>query len=76
MALFYSCVPVIHDSVAMNQDIQYRDPETEAAKWNTAIINLIIYTCAPPVGVNNEYGSDCSDISVISVAFEGKEEPA
>ncbi len=22
------------------------DPETEAAKWNSAIINYIIYTCA------------------------------
>lgn len=23
---------------------QYQDPETKTAKWNTAIINLIIYT--------------------------------
>ena len=25
-------------------------PETEAAKWNSAIINFIIYTCAFPTG--------------------------
>ena len=43
MALLYSSVPVSHDSVTVSQHAQYQDPETEAAKWNSAIIHLIIY---------------------------------
>ena len=32
----------------VSQHVQYKDPETEVAKWNTAIINFIIYTCVFP----------------------------
>ncbi len=46
MALFCSSVPVRHDSVTVSQHEQYQDPETEAAKWNSVIINFIIHTCA------------------------------
>ncbi len=45
MALFCSSVPVSHDSVTVGQHARYQDPETEAAKWNPAIINFIIYLC-------------------------------
>lgn len=31
-----------------SQHAQYQNPETEAAKWHSAIINFIIYTCAFP----------------------------
>ncbi len=48
MALFYSSVPVRHDSVTVSHYEQYQDPETEAAKWKSAIIYHIIYTCAFP----------------------------
>ncbi len=34
---------------------QYQDPETEAAKWNSAIIHFIIYTCAYTVTHENVY---------------------
>ncbi len=40
MAKFYLCVPVSHDSVTVSQHVQYQGPETEAAKWNSAIVNL------------------------------------
>ncbi len=33
-------------SVTVSQHAQYQDPESEATKWNSAIINLIISTCA------------------------------
>ena len=39
MALFYSSVSVIHDSVTESQHARYQ---------NSVIINLIIYTCAFP----------------------------
>ncbi len=39
MALFYSSVPVSHEKCDS-------EPETEAAKWNSAIIHFNIYTCA------------------------------
>ncbi len=48
MAPFYSSVPVSHDSVTVSQHAQYQDPETEAAKWNSAIINYIMCACAFP----------------------------
>ncbi len=48
MAPFYSSVPVCHDSVTVSQYARYKDPETEAAKWNSAVIHFIIYTCAYP----------------------------
>ncbi len=38
MALFYSSLPLSHDSVTASQHEQYRDPETEAVKWNSAIV--------------------------------------
>ncbi len=31
-----------------SQHEQYKDPETEAAKWNSAIIHFVIYTCVFP----------------------------
>lgn len=34
-----------HDNVMVSQHAQYQD-ETKAAKWKTAIIKFIIYTCA------------------------------
>ena len=43
MTLFYSS-----DSLNMIQ--QDQDPETEAAKWNSAIITLIKNTCDFPIG--------------------------
>ncbi len=43
MALFYSSVPVSHDSVTVSRQAQHQDPETEAAEWNPAIIH---FTCA------------------------------
>lgn len=43
MALFYSNVPVSHDSVSMSQHAQYQDSETEAAEWNVALINFAIH---------------------------------
>lgn len=47
MAVFYSCVPVNHDSVTVSQHTQYQDSETKAAA-NSAIINIIAFTCAFP----------------------------
>lgn len=35
-------------SVTLSQNEQYQDPETDTAKWNSAIIHCIIYTCAFP----------------------------
>ncbi len=46
MPLFYSSVPGSLDSVTVSQHAQCLDPKTEAAKWNSPIINSIIYTCA------------------------------
>ncbi len=46
MTLFYSSVPASHDGVSISQHAQHKDPDTEAAKWNSAIINFIIYICA------------------------------
>lgn len=31
----------------MSQHEQHRNPETEAAQWNSSISHLIIYTCVP-----------------------------
>lgn len=33
------------DCVTASKLSQYQDPETQAAKWNSAIINCIVYTC-------------------------------
>ncbi len=46
MDLLYSSVPVSRGSVTVSQHGQYQNPETEAAKWNSAIID--IYTCDFP----------------------------
>lgn len=47
MILSYSSVPGSHDSVTVSQHEQYPDPETQAAKSNSAIIHfIIIHTCA------------------------------
>lgn len=42
MALFFKW----QDSVTVSQLAQYQDLETDAAKWDLAIINCIIYTWA------------------------------
>ena len=34
------------DNVTVRQDEQYQDPQTEAAKWNSAIVGFMIYTCS------------------------------
>lgn len=39
MALFL--FPVSHDSVTVSHHAQYHDPETEAVKWNSAILNVL-----------------------------------
>lgn len=39
MDLFYSVVPLSHNSVTVTQ--QYQDPDTGAAKWDLVIINFI-----------------------------------
>ncbi len=41
MAPFYSNATVNHDSVTVSQHAQYQDHETDAAKWNSAIIHFI-----------------------------------
>lgn len=41
MALFYSSVPVSHDSVTVSPRAQ-QDPAAKAAKWNSATIHFII----------------------------------
>jgi len=35
-----------HVSVTVSQHAQYQDRESEAAKWNSATTNFIIYLCA------------------------------
>lgn len=52
MASLYSNVPVSHGSVTMSQYVQYYDPETGAAKWNSVIIHFIIYTCDFPTDMS------------------------
>ncbi len=32
--------------MTVSRHAQYQDPETEAAKWNSAISDFIIYACA------------------------------
>lgn len=41
-------VPVSHDSMTVSQHERYQDPEIGAAKWNSAIVNCVIYTFAFP----------------------------
>ncbi len=57
-------VPVSYDSVTVSQHAQYQDPGTEAAEWNSAIINLIIYTCASPTGTCQNVFSHVSSIMI------------
>ncbi len=47
-APLYLSVQVSRDSVTESQHEQYQDTNTEVSKWNSAIINCIIYTCAFP----------------------------
>lgn len=48
LLLLFCCVPVSHDSVRVRQHAQHHNPETEALKWNSAVIHFIIYTSAFP----------------------------
>lgn len=43
MIFFYSGVPVNYDN---GPNAQYQDNETYPAKWNAAVLNVIVYTCA------------------------------
>lgn len=46
MALFHLAFPLSHHSVTVSKDAEYwYTEETEAHKWNSAIINFVIYTC-------------------------------
>ena len=38
--------PVSLDSITVSQHAQYQSPETEGAKWNSAMFNFISSTCA------------------------------
>lgn len=40
-APFLSSVSMSHDSETMKQQEQLQDPRTDAAKWNSAIINVL-----------------------------------
>ncbi len=51
MALLCSSVAVSYDRVTACTI--YQDLETGAAKWNSAIINFVIYTCAFPVKISS-----------------------
>lgn len=46
LSIFTPSVPVIQDSVRVEQHAQYQESETKAAKWNSAIIHVIMYPCA------------------------------
>ncbi len=48
----------------MSQRVQYQDLETEAAKWNSAIIHFIIYTFAFPTMTCQM--SSCADVCIMS----------
>ncbi len=39
--------------MTVSQHAQYQDPEIRAAKWNSAIINVIIHTCNFPAESQN-----------------------
>lgn len=41
--LLYLGVPIICESETVIVHAQYQGPEIEAAKWNSSIINFIIY---------------------------------
>ncbi len=53
MAPFCSSVPVSHASMTVSEHEQYQDPETEAAKWNSAMFRFVIYTCGFTVTCQN-----------------------
>lgn len=57
MMAFCPCVPVMNYIVTVNQHAQPQEPDTEAAKGNSAIIIFIVYTCAFSV-VTCEFDSD------------------
>jgi len=48
MTKLFSRVPVNHDRVTLRQRERNQNPESEAAEWNSTIINFIIYTGAFP----------------------------
>ncbi len=48
VALFSPGLPVSHGDTTVSQNEQYQDLGTKAAKWDSAIINFIIYTRAFP----------------------------
>lgn len=65
MALLYSS----HNSVTVVQH-EHKDPATEAATWNLAIINFIIYTCdVPTVNCQNVFCE--KDLLRLTSLFKG-----
>ena len=56
MALFYLIVPLSHESVTVSRQGQYQERETELAKWSSAIIHFVIYTCAFPTSMKTAHG--------------------
>ncbi len=58
MTSFHSSVPVSRDSVTVSQHAQYKDSETEAAKWNSAICQTC--TCYfQPICLSTVYLQQC-----------------
>lgn len=43
MLLITLKMPLFYSRVSLSQRVQYQDPETAAAEWNSAIIHLVIY---------------------------------
>lgn len=43
MVFVHSCAPV---TVTVSEHAGYKDLEIQAANWNSAIIDFMIYTCA------------------------------
>ncbi len=54
-----------------SQHAQHQDLEAEVAKWNSAIIHLIIYTCAFPTVTCQNVFSSCIYTQAWLCAFVG-----
>ena len=54
MALFYSSVPVSHDSVTESQHEQQQGFGAEAANWISVIINFVGHTRAVPTAADQD----------------------
>ncbi len=74
MSLFYSSVPVSHDSVTVSQHTQYQDPHTGVAKWNLAIIPLINYACAFPTVTCRNVFSEKGLSALVTCSLYGRKQ--